>query len=66
MALVTKEQAGMPRDPGIGFLGNGQPYISGWPSNQKPINLARVNAQSLEEAALWCGKARVAAASITQ
>ena len=47
-----------PTQSGISYLRNGQPFISGWPTNRKPIFLKHELTQTVEEAAEWCSKAR--------
>lgn len=39
---------------GLGFLeGSRIPFISGWPSHRKPVNMTTVSSQSLVEATQW-------------
>ena len=57
MASVGKKEKKVNR-LGIAHLGNGEPYIHGWPIDRRPLSLEGVPSQSVVEAANWIGKVR--------
>lgn len=42
---------------GFSYLDNGEPFINGWPTDRKPVNMNGVPTQSVEESADWASKA---------
>ena len=39
---------------GLGWLEGNIPYIQGWPSSRKPVDMTIAPIQTLSEAAHWC------------